>query len=135
MVFRVLLCLAGLFLSACFDENPKSATKEASKEILEENITKKSAEEEALKNKLKEEQKAKLNRLSQELHNQNIKSSKTDSYNEGLKRHTEFFENFYNRKDLPKNPNKNNPQELIDRAYKHQEKQIESLRKNQEKRE
>ncbi|PZT48708.1 hypothetical protein B6S12_02370 [Helicobacter valdiviensis] len=136
MYFRIFLCVFGLFFSACFDGDTKSKIEEKQKQIpkKEDNITQEDLEQNLLKNKLKEEQKIRLEELSQELHNkQKIENIKSSPYGEGLKKHTEFFENFYHRKDLPKNATKNNPQNFLDKAYEHQKTQIERLRKEQDR--
>ncbi|TLE17056.1 hypothetical protein LS72_001345 [Helicobacter apodemus] len=71
-----------------------------------------------------------LDNLNLQLQQKNLRNLQLDSA--GFKKHQEYFEDFYNRKDLSK-PSSNNPKGNFDKALQKQLKQIEKLREDNNK--
>ena len=71
-----------------------------------------------------------MDNLNLQLQQKNLRNLQLDSA--GFKKHQEYFEDFYNRKDLSK-PSSNNPKGNFDKALQKQLKQIEKLREDNNK--
>lgn len=124
----LVVCLVGYQGDAKESVNQETPLKAEIQKNNEESLD--MASETLLKKQKQQGLRGHLDNLYLQLQQQNLHNLQLDSA--GFKKHQEYFENFYERKDLSK-PSSNNPKGSFDKALQKQLKQIEKLRKDNDR--